>query len=135
MSSRDPVGWMWLEALELVQRAERIQRRFFQVGVSTSRQPAWEPPADMFETEQELTVIVALPGVSPEDIKVGLEGDSLVITGTRQVPLEARLGNIHRLEIPYGRLERRLPLPAGRFAFQQQDVTRGCLVLRLQKLR
>ena len=41
---------------------------------------------------------------------------------------------IHRLEIPYGRFERRIALPAGRFEVARSDLVDGCLTLSLRKL-
>jgi HSP20 family protein len=42
---------------------------------------------------------------------------------------------IRRLEIPYGRFERRIDLPPGRFEIGRRDLTDGCLTLTLRKLR
>jgi HSP20 family protein len=134
MAARDPVTWMWLEACDLVERAERLHRQFFQPGLSTARGPTWGPPVDLFETERGLFVLVALPGVTPGQIRVGIEEGTLLIAGERPLPLEARAGTIHRLEIPYGRFERRIELPPGRYEFDRHEVNHGCLVLRLLRL-
>ena len=39
------------------------------------------PATDIFETEQALTVLVEMPGVSKESIEVKVEGDILTIDG------------------------------------------------------
>lgn len=135
MSSRDPKNWMWAEACELLDRAERIHRQFFQLGVSSSR-PTWQPPVDVYETEDEFVFVIALPGVPPERLSVGVQDDGvLVVAGERPLPPEAQVGAIHRLEIPQGYFERRIPLPPGRFALQRQEFSDGCLLLGLRKLR
>jgi hypothetical protein len=41
---------------------------------------------------------------------------------------------IQRLEIPYGRFERLIALPAGRFGVARHEVRNGCLVLWLHRL-
>jgi HSP20 family molecular chaperone IbpA len=41
---------------------------------------------------------------------------------------------VHRLEIPYGRFERRIPLPSGRYELVEQSYANGCLTLRLVRL-
>lgn len=134
MPTRDPKNWMWAEACELLERAERIQRQFFQLGTAASR-PTWEPPADIYETENMLVILVALPGVPPDRIQVGIEDSGvLVVAGERQLPPEARRAGIYRLEIPHGRFARRIGLPPGRFRLEQQDVADGCVLLRLRKL-
>ena len=35
----------------------------------------------MFETERQLYIIAALPGVAPEAVRVDMEGDVLIIAG------------------------------------------------------
>jgi HSP20 family protein len=42
---------------------------------------------------------------------------------------------IHRLEIPYGRFERRIPLPPGNYRLHEQFLEDGCLVLVLRHLQ
>jgi HSP20 family molecular chaperone IbpA len=126
---------MWIEACELLERAERIQRQFFQIGISATNRPAWEPPADIYETEDMLVILVALPGVPPGQIQVGIEeGGALVVVGERRLPPEARTAGIYRMEIPHGRFARRIELPPGRFRLEQQDIAGGCVLLRLRKL-
>src|SRR5882757_3483664 len=61
MAPNDTRAWMWAEACELLDRAERLNRQFFQ-PLST-RKAVWEPPVDLFETDRALWVVVALPGV------------------------------------------------------------------------
>lgn len=135
MPTRNPRNWMWAEACELLERAERIQRQFFQLGMPTASRPAWEPPADIFETEDMLVILVALPGVSPAQVEVGVEDSGvLVVSGERRLPPEARAAGIYRLEIPHGRFARRIELPPGRFRLEQQDIVDGCVLLRLRKL-
>ena len=69
MSSRDMENWMWSEAVRMLDRAERMQRHFYQPG-SGKRQSRWEPPVDVYETDDRLWVVTALPGVAPERVSV-----------------------------------------------------------------
>lgn len=62
MSVRDPAAWMWAEACEMLDRADRLHRQFFRLGRETNRGASWEPPVDIFETATDLAVMVALPG-------------------------------------------------------------------------
>jgi HSP20 family protein len=119
MTSRDPGIWMWAEACELLDRAERLNRQFFQPRPGRGRRPTWEPPVDVLETEGELWILVALPGV---------------VAGERPMPGRAQSGVIRRLEIPYGHFERRIDLPPGRFEIGRRELADGCLVLGLRKL-
>jgi HSP20 family protein len=133
MTKDFPNRWMWSEACEMLVKAERMHRQFFQPVRSLSRQPAWEPPADVLESEHEVLVVVALPGVQPDRVEVAIEGGDLVVAGARTLPPELRSAVIHRLELPQGRFERRLALPAGRYNDIRRKSSDGCLLVLLSK--
>ena len=124
---------MWAEACALIERAERLQRQFFRPSLAGAHQAVWEPPVDIYETERELCVIAALPGVEQRDLEVSIEGDVLVIAGTRRFPTLPGDAVIHRLEIPHGRFERRIRISAGRLRLDRSELLDGCLVLILTK--
>jgi len=128
-----PRDWMWSEACEMLARAERMHREMFRPSTPQAQLPAWEPPVDILETEFEVLVLVALPGVEPDDAQAVIEDGDLVIAGTRVVPGQLRTATIHRLELPQGRFYRRLRLPAGRYAGVHRATAAGCLVVTLQK--
>ena len=125
--------WMWSEALEMLARAERMHRDLFKPTIGKARQPAWEPPVDILETESEVLALVALPGVNSESVEAVIEDGDLVIAGARTYPPALRTAVIHRLELPQGRFYRRLRLPAGRYSGVRHAVVDGCLVITLQK--
>jgi HSP20 family molecular chaperone IbpA len=129
-----PHDWMWSEAFALLARAERLHREVFRPVASAARTPAWEPPVDILETENELLVIVALPGVDAEHIEAAIVDGELAISGTRVLPRELQTAVIHRLELPQGRFERRVKLPAGTYRQPQRAVSDGCLLIRLGKV-
>lgn len=134
MRRREPRSWMWEEALEMLQSAERLQRHFFQVGLQQGA-PCWEPPIDLYESDNELALTVALPGVAPGEIEVTIESGTIVVRGERRFPADYEQAKIHRLEIPYGRFERRVALSPGRFRLNEQRLENGCLTLRLRRLK
>lgn len=121
--------WMWSEACDQLARAERLHRQFFQPRHSG----AWEPPVDIIETEREVLIFVALPGVSLDKAEAVIDGADLVIAGTRVLPPELRTAAIHRLELPQGRFERRVRLPTGRYRDVRRSAADGCLVITLRK--
>lgn len=133
MAHRKSVNTMWLDAVNLLERADQLQRQFFQLGAASRRGPTWEPPTDIFESDDTLFVVVALPGISPDRLSVTLENDTLCITGVRPMPA-ASLGRLRRLEIPYGTFERRIRLAPGHFKILASHLKEGCLHLTLQKL-
>lgn len=132
MAARDLENWMWSEACEMLARAERLQTQFVRVR-ALHRVPVWEPPADMLETEREVLVLLALPGVDPERVAATIEEGTLVVSGERVLPSELRTAAIHRMELPQGRFERRLHLPAGRYGAVHRKSVNGCLVVILSK--
>jgi len=113
----------------MLSRAERLHREFFRPAAL----PVWEPPADVLEMEREVLVFVALPGVNPAAVEAAIEDDCLVIGGARTLPPELRTATIHRLELPQGRFQRRLPLPPGRYSSVRHAIVDGCLVIKLEK--
>jgi len=114
----------------MLARAERLHREFFRPGGAA----VWEPPVDVLETERAVLVLVALPGVNPDRVEASLDGSDLVVSGDRVLPSEMRTAIIHRLELPQGRFERRVRLPAGRYSAVQRSACDGCLVITLQKV-
>jgi HSP20 family protein len=96
------------EALSMLDRAQRLQRQFFTHDVVS-----WEPPVDIVEADNALEVHVALPGVSADAITVALDPAGITISALRAFPCRSEGGQIHRLEIPYGRFERHIGLPLG----------------------
>ncbi|HUO12537.1 MAG TPA: Hsp20/alpha crystallin family protein [Caulobacteraceae bacterium] len=129
----DPHDWMWSEALQMLARAERLHHQMF-TPMGRRAQVSWEPPVDVLETEHEVLVLAALPGVDLGQVQAGIENGVLVIAGQRIVPSELRTATIHRLELPQGRFERRIPLPPGRYDAVKRSEAHGCLVISLSKL-
>jgi HSP20 family protein len=129
---RDDQGWMWSEALAKLMRAEHLHRQFFHPRPAT-REASWEPPVDVLELEDEVLILVALPGVDPDQVEVVIEGPTLVFSGRRTLPAALRTAVIHRLELPQGRFERRVPLPAGTYVAVERSAGNGCLLLSLRK--
>jgi len=134
MANNEARRWMWGEAVDLIARAERMHRQLFEVAGSVGLRPGWEPPADVLETDREVVIIAALPGVSESDLSLAIDGPFLVIGGLRTLPVELRTAVIHRLELPQGRFERRLALPGGRYDQISHSAKDGCLVVRLRKI-
>ena len=56
MSEGGSEGWMWAEACEMLARAERLHRQFFQPARGRAQTPTWEPPADVVETDREVLI-------------------------------------------------------------------------------
>ena len=129
MPSQKPPMSMWVEACDLLDRAEQLRRQFYR----PSRVASWEPPVDVYETERDLWIIVALPGVSAEQLRIVVAEGVVIVAGERRLPIQAHAA-IHRLEIPHGSFERQIKLPAGRYELYRRELADGCLILGLRKL-
>jgi HSP20 family molecular chaperone IbpA len=125
---------MWAEACELLEQAERIRRSFFVPGDTPTGIGGWEPPVDIYETAHEIRVVVALPGVARSDLEIKLSRDMLLVAGRRLLPPSLRHATVHRLELPYGRFERRIQLvDIARLVLGKATLADGCLELILEK--
>jgi len=131
MSIERQYGWMWLQALELAEQAERLHRRFLSYLGPGADAISWEPPVDIQETAEGLSVLCALPGVAPEDIEIRLERAVLTVSAARPLRLVHRDAVIRRLEIPHGRFVRRIALPGAALQLAESRYLNGCLQLRL----
>lgn len=133
MTYRKPVNSMWAEAVNMLEQADRMHRQFFRLGQSRASGPTWEPPVDVFEANNELFILMALPGVAPDQVHALIDAGSLVVIAERPMPAPAN-ALIRRIEIPYGRFERHIELPPGHFEIQKSVLLNGCLVLTLHRL-
>jgi HSP20 family protein len=116
------------DMLTILARTDRLHREGFG---STG---AWEPPIDVLETDTDLLIVIALPGVAPDDVDVFFGHGELTIRGTRRWPCLQRPARVHRVELPHGRFERRLPLPPGAYRLAEREHKDGCLILTMRKL-
>ena len=133
MSSRNPTDWMWAQACELIEQAERLHRQFFRLASSERTQAVWEPPVDVFEDEREIVIVVALPGVPADRIEITTESGILILRAERRIPFAGARGAVRQLEIPYGYFERRIQLSQGVFESGTREFRDGCLILTLSK--
>lgn len=157
MRKRLVINGMWGDALSMLERAERLHRQFARFGAAEQPAagrggeaanqaaeaaraggPSWEPPVDIVETVDAVSVQVALPGVLAESVDVTLEPGVINVSASRRFVADDRRARIHRMEIPFGRFARRISLPAGLAADALELVGRrladGCLTLTFRKL-
>lgn len=133
MAARKPDIWMWAQMRAMMNEADEMRGRFFELRKGGVK-PTWEPPADVIETATELLVLVALPGVDPNTAEAAIQNGELLVIGTRRLPESLRGARIHRMEVPYGRFEKRIPLPPGRYDAVKREASNGCLLIRLHKI-
>ena len=74
---------------------------------------AWIPPCDIMEDGEGVRIVMEIPGVSPDDVKLSLENNMLTIRGEKrqQEERESQERRVHRYERSYGAFERTFALP------------------------
>jgi HSP20 family protein len=91
-------------------------------------------PVDLYETEDELILKAATPGVKPDDIDITIQGDTLTIKGEQQEEREQKGARYHYRERRFGSFGRTITLPV---AIQPDKVEatfeHGVLTLRMPK--
>ncbi len=105
----------WLDHMGAMQNEmERFLEHF-----AGSKPPAvrfspqtWSPAVDIYETEEQLVVIIELAGVSTQDLGLIVENNVLLITGRRQDKHPDCKRSYCQMEVSWGPFYRALPLPA-----------------------
>lgn len=135
MRREDPAAWMWADAVQMLSEAERLHRQLFRPGDRLVDRACWEPPVDVLETDSEVLIVAALPGVDADAVETVIEDGALILSGSRVLPPQLETAVIHRLELPQGCFARRISLPAGRYDSVRRVVANGCLLVSLHKSR
>src|ERR1700728_5026638 len=74
---------------------------------------AWIPTVEVSQHDGKYHILAELPGLSPNEVRVEVDDDALILQGERQVEREANKGLIRRSERQFGFFYRRIPLPEG----------------------
>ncbi|MGH1372914.1 MAG: Hsp20/alpha crystallin family protein [Cellvibrionaceae bacterium] len=105
------------------------------VGNGKAPHPQWSLiPVDMLEVNDALVVSMEIPGLDASAISIAVEGNQLIITGTKNKP--SHYDNSNRQisnEIAYGEFERRVTLTGNRLKQSDNDAgySNGVLTITL----
>lgn len=121
----------------LEQHVDELVDHLLRRSTPASYQRAWAPRIDVYETAAEFTAVVELAGVDPSSVTIEIEASDITIHGQRGSTMPPADGSqCLQLEIPFGRFERRLVLPAPVVADQARaSFEDGMLVVHLPKLK
>ena len=78
---------------------------------SDTTRPMLRPAMDVIENDDNLTVRIDLPGLSPDDVKVEIEDNILTISGAVGDTIEKEGDRYHYRERSYGSFQRSVRLP------------------------
>lgn len=111
----------FMSSRELNSVQRQLDELFTRVGSSgSSSMGLWKPTSDIFETDKEYVLRAELPGVSKDNVKVELVGNTLHVSGERSEEKEQETRRSHIRERSFGKFERKLPLPQG---VQEKDIS------------
>jgi HSP20 family protein len=112
----------WDPFAELTQLQDRVNRVFSDYGRTAApgrgdeglmTTGTWVPPVDIYQSpDQELVLKAELPGMSPEEIELSVNNETLTIRGEKRFSGEAKEDQYQRIERRYGTFSRSFSLPA-----------------------
>jgi HSP20 family protein len=95
----------------------------------------WSSPAiDLYETNNDVVVKAALPGIKADEVQLNITGDILTIRGETRQEEETKDKAWHIREQRWGAFERSVMLPSGVIADKAKaDFDNGILTITLPK--
>jgi HSP20 family protein len=133
--------WEREPAREMMTLREAMDRLFddaFTRPFSLMREggSSWSSPAiDMFQTDNDVVVKAALPGIKADEVQINVTGDILTIKGEMKHEEEKKDKSWHIREHRWGAFERSVRLPTGVISDKAKaDFDNGILTVSLPKL-
>ena len=136
-----PIRATGLERLELQRLRDRVGRLYAALQEATEAENplasgTWAPPVDLCETETMISIRVELPGVTAEQIKIGLSNTKLRIWGEKKRrPNRRKILSYLCSERSFGKFGRIVPL---RWTFSVREASahlcNGMLYIHLPKI-
>jgi HSP20 family protein len=105
------------------------------VGRNEGAMPSvWLPPVDVSEGDDEVLVSAEIPGIAARDVEITVTGNTLSISGKKDVKEESEQENFYRCERRFGAFRRTIELPESvdpeRIA---ADAENGVITIRIAK--
>jgi HSP20 family protein len=126
----------WEPAREMMTLREAMDRLFddaFTRPISMTGNLS-SPAIDMYQTDEELVVKAAVPGVKADEVQINVTGDVLSIKGGTKSAEEPREKAWHIREQRWGSFERRILLPTEVVADKAKaEFENGILTITLPK--
>lgn len=126
----------WEPAREMMSLREAMDRLFddaftHPLGLANSGSL---PSMDVYETNDEVVVKAALPGIKPEDVQISVTGDVLSMHGEYRQEEEKKDTSYHLREMRKGVVDRSIRLPVDvQTDKAKADFENGILTITLPK--
>jgi HSP20 family protein len=106
----------WQPAREMVTWLDAMDRLLDDAftrpwGLSQAGRGISAPSLDMYETDNEVVVKAAVPGMKAEDVQINITGEMLTIKGETKEASEVKEKAYHIREQRWGSFERSIELP------------------------
>jgi len=130
----------WQPFSELMSLRQAMDRLFEDSFVRPSRGVAAlgevsAPALDVYQTPTEIVVKAALPGLKPEDVNIGIIGETLEIKGERKTEQETKKEDYLYQERRSGAYSRSVVLPSGlKTDKAEATIEDGILTLTIPKV-
>jgi HSP20 family protein len=122
---------------EMVTLREAMDRLFDDAFMrpSTLTGGNWQAPVvDMYQTDDEIIIKAALPGIKADEVQISVTGEVLTLKGEVEQEEETKEKAYHIREQRWGAFERTIMLPTDVVADQARaDFEDGILTIRLPK--
>jgi len=126
----------WEPAREMMSLRDAMDRLFDDAFTRPlSLRDGWSVPAiDMFQTDDEIVVKAALPGMKSDEVQISITGEVLTLKGEVQQNQEMEEKAWHMREQRFGSFERSIALPTDVVADKAKaDFENGILTITLPK--
>ena len=127
----------WEPAREMMTLREAMDRLFddaFTRPLSLTGNNWSIPAVDMYQTDDEVVVKAALPGIKADEVQINVTGEVLTIKGETKKENETKEKAYHLREQRWGAFERSIVLPTEVVADKAKaDFENGVLTITLPK--
>ncbi len=129
----------WEPVREMVTLRDAMDRLFDDAftrpwGLTDGGRGMGMPAVDMYQTDDDVVVKMAVPGIKPEDVQISVTGDTLSIKGEMKEKSDNKQKAYHIREQRWGSFERTLALPTDvRADKAQAEFENGVLNITLPK--
>lgn len=120
----------------LERQLDKLATDFFfpESFLDTPRGGFWQPPTDVYETNDSVVVRIEAPGLEVEDMLIVLRANGLLVRAVRRTTAPEEKKAYHQLEIRSGLFERCVLLPQTiRYEEAEATYADGFIVVRIPK--
>jgi len=106
----------------------------FQYHDASGAQTAWNPNMDIFETTNDLVVLVEAAGLDESSVQLHAVENRLILSGERQLNIGEDIMRYHQLEVQFMPFQKTLILPSKiNIDHVKAQYKNGFLIIRVSK--